>query len=405
MSVKTTGVAPATHSGFGARLPRVTHATGPSTPSGLYVHVPFCVRRCGYCAFSTVAVGEQLDPGVADRFVASLDHELALRIERSSTPVAPLDTLYLGGGTPTMLPSSAIEALLGSLHRRVGLHDDAQVSIEANPDGLPPGLLEDLAHLGVTRISFGLQSVRPRVLALLDRSHDPAAALRAVEAARAAGIEHVSLDLMHGTPGERDDDWCTTLDAAIHSGVDHVSAYALSLEPGTKLTARVRRGALARPSDTDAARRYRMADQRLGAAGFEWYELSNWALDPTARSRHNLLYWRNGDWWGLGPSAHSHVDGHRWWNHRSLEAWSAGLEAGELPVEGEERLDAQQQRLEQVMLGLRLAEGLDADVVPEQDAIAALVRDGLLQQRDQRLVLTLDGRLLADLVVRSLVGA
>lgn len=374
-------------------------------PVGVYVHVPFCMRRCGYCAFATVAVGARLDPDAADRFVDTLEREIDLRVSATTAELTPLETVYLGGGTPTMLSPAALGRVVSSLRDRVGLAPDVEITVEANPDGLAEGQLAAMREAGVTRVSFGLQSVRRHVLDLLDRTHDPDQALAAVQAARTAGFEHVSLDLIHGTPGERDDDWAATVGAAATSGADHVSAYALTVEAGTKLAARVRRGELAEPSGDDAARRYRMADERLGAAGFDWYELSNWAREPAARSRHNLLYWRNEDWWGLGPSAHSHLGGRRWWNHRSLERWAAAVAREELPVADEELLDDQQRRLEAVLLGVRLADGLRSELVPEPAAVDPLVLQGLLERNDDRLVLTMDGRLLADLVIRRLVGA
>jgi oxygen-independent coproporphyrinogen-3 oxidase len=363
------------------------------------------MRRCGYCAFATVAVGARLDPDTGDRFVDTLEREIDLRVSATTTELEPLESVYLGGGTPTMLSPAALGRVVSALRDRVGLSPDVEITVEANPDGLAAGQLAAMRDAGVTRVSFGLQSVRRHVLDLLDRTHDPDQALAAVKAAHAAGFEHVSLDLIHGTPGERDDDWAATVEAAATSGADHVSAYALTVEAGTKLAARVRHGELAEPSGDEAARRYRMADERLVAAGFDWYELSNWARQPAARSRHNLLYWRNGDWWGLGPSAHSHLGGRRWRNHRALDRWAAAVARGELPVADEELLDDQQRRLEDVLLGVRLAEGLRSELVPEPAAVDPLVLQGLLERRGDRFVLTMDGRLLADLVVRRLVGA
>jgi oxygen-independent coproporphyrinogen-3 oxidase len=367
------------------------------------VHVPFCERRCGYCAFATVAVGEQLDETVADRYLAGIEAELATRGTAIPAERGPASTVYLGGGTPTMLDEDRMARLLGSVGDRVPLADDVEITVESNPDGLAPDQLESLRRAGVNRISFGLQSVQPRVLALLDRTHDPALALDAVRQARAVGFEHVGLDLILGTPGETASDVERSVLAAIDSGVDHVSAYALSVEPGTKLAARVRAGELPAPSDDDAAARYLRADELLGAAGFEWYELSNWARSPSARSRHNLLYWRNHDWWGLGPSAHSHVAGRRWWNHAGLEPWAEALEQGRSPVAGSEQPDADGRRLERVMLGIRLAEGLALSDVADAEGLQQVLDDGLATIEHDRLVLTLRGRLLADHVVRTLV--
>jgi oxygen-independent coproporphyrinogen-3 oxidase len=384
------------------------HLSGGSDPLpraewGLYVHVPFCERRCGYCAFATVAVGERVDPAVADRYLRCIEAELASVGSLLPPGRGPASTVYLGGGTPTMLDQQRMARLLRAVADRVPLADDVEITVESNPDGLVPGQLESLRDAGVNRISFGLQSVQPRVLALLDRTHDPQLALDAVRRARVAGFDHVGLDLILGTPGERSDDVERSVLAAIDSGVDHVSAYALSVEPGTKLAARVRAGELPAPSDDDAAARYVRADELLTAAGFEWYELSNWARAPQARSRHNLLYWRNHDWWGLGPSAHSHVEGRRWWNHAGMEPWADALEQGRSPVAGEERPDADERRLERVMLGIRLREGLALADVADAEGLQRVLDDRLATIEHDRLVLTLRGRLLADHVVRTLV--
>lgn len=374
-----------------------------TTPLGIYLHVPFCERRCGYCAFSTVAVGDRPDPTLTRRFLDGVRAELAVADTVLGPRRPPLTSVYLGGGTPTMLSPAETAEVLTAVRNRFDLADDVEVSVESNPDGLAAGQLAALRELGVTRVSFGLQSVRPRVLQLLDRTHDPERALAAVAEARTVGFDHVSLDLIHGTPGERAEDWLATLRAAVGSGADHVSAYALSIEPGTKLAARVRSGELPVPSDDEAADRYVVADELLQAAGFGWYELSNWARGDAARSRHNLLYWRNQHWWGVGPSAHSHVGGRRWWNHDQLGPWADALAARDTPEAGHEQPDDAARQLETVMLGIRLAEGLPLDVLPDPDAVPALVDDGLTTVVGERLVLTLRGRLLADHVVRRLL--
>lgn len=374
-----------------------------TTPLGMYLHVPFCERRCGYCAFSTLAVGAQPDPALTRRFLAGVDAELTVADAALGPVRPPLTSIYLGGGTPTMLSPREMGEVMSAVRNRFELADDVEISIESNPDGLAPGQLAALRERGVTRVSFGLQSVRRRVLELLDRTHDPERALAAVAEAQAAGFDHVSLDLIHGTPGERADDWIETVHAAIDSGVDHVSAYALSIEPGTKLAARVRSGELPVPSDDEAADRYVVADELLHAAGFDWYELSNWARDDAARSRHNLLYWRNQHWWGIGPSAHSHVGGRRWWNHDQLGPWAEALAAGETPEAGHERPDAAERTFETVMLGIRLAEGVPMHDLPDTQGLRRVIDDGLATVVGDRLVLTLQGRLLADHVVRTLV--
>ena len=357
------------------------------SPFGIYIHVPFCTRRCGYCAFVTTALA---DPGSADAlartdaFVAAATAEIDSAASLLTDRVPALTSIYFGGGTPTRLCPAQTRLLICAVADRFDVGPDLEVSIEANPDGLAPGQLAELRELGVTRVSFGMQSVRRRVLELLDRTHSPELALQAVGDARAAGFDHVSLDLIYGTPGETEDDWRASIAAVLSTEVDHVSAYALGIESGTKLASRVRSGLLPEPSDDEAADRYLMADSMLRDAGFVWYELSNWSLGPAARCRHNLLYWRNHDWWGIGPGAHSHIAGTRWWNVADTDSWAAAALRGAGVVAGHEHLDDEQRRIESVMLGIRLAEGLPLPC-------------------GRRLVLTTQGRLLADSVVRRLL--
>ncbi len=371
-------------------------------PLGLYVYVPFCARRCGYCAFTTYALGDGGDHATQERYVAAAVAELAVADRALGARRPALTSVYFGGGTPTMLTDDQFERLLRAVRDRFELRPDLEVTVESNPDGLRPGQLAAWHAFGATRVSFGLQSTSRRVLRTLDRTHDPERALSAVGEARSAGFEHVSLDLIHGTPGETPGDWTATLDAAIASGADHLSAYALGVEDGTKLAARVRGGALARPDPDEAAERYLVAEERLASAGVEWYELSNWARSPAGRSRHNLLYWRDHHWWGIGPGAHSHLAGLRWWNHDGLDRWASDATCGTVPAAGYEVLRDDQRRLESVMLGIRLAEGLPVSTPHDRAGAARLVEDELLERRGDRLVLTVAGRLLADHVVRVL---
>lgn len=380
-------------------------ATVASVPMGLYVHVPFCERRCGYCAFNTYAL-DAVGADATERFVDAAVAEVALAADQLSER-PPLTSVFVGGGTPTVLHAEQLATILDAVRSRFEVAADLEITVESNPDGLHDGQLAALRAAGVTRVSFGLQSVRARVLELLDRTHDPDHALRAVRAAHDEGFEHVSLDLIYGTPGERDDDWRATLDAAIDAGVDHVSAYALAIEPSTKLAARVRRGILPRPDDDLAAQRYEMADRTLSAAGFEWYELSNWSRTPEGRCRHNLLYWRNHHWWGIGPGAHSHLAGVRWWNVDAPDAWAEPLRRDGVQavghVGGHEVLDAEQRELERVLTGIRLAEGLPVDAGAAARLDARHHLRPLVRVDDGRAFLTTDGRLLADEVVRSLI--
>lgn len=374
----------------------------PDVPLGIYLHVPFCIRRCGYCAFVTYAEGEVGDPDAHARWARAAVREVALADRVLGPDRPPLTSVFVGGGTPTMLDPAVLAWVLDEVRDRFDAVPDPEVTIEANPDGLRPGQLRALHDLGATRMSFGMQSASPRVLELLDRTHDPDRAPVAVAEARAAGFDHVSLDLIYGTPGERPQDWQRTVDTALACDVDHLSAYALGVEDGTRLAARVRRGELPAPTGDEAAERYEVMDERCATAGLDWYEISNWAAGPGARCRHNLLYWRNHHWWGIGPGAHSHVGGVRWWNHAGLDRWQDALATGGSPAAGHEVLTVSQRRLEGVLVGIRLAEGLDLNAVDRRDAVPSLLDDGLVRLDGDRIVLTRSGRLLADLVVRRL---
>ena len=377
---------------------------------GVYVHVPFCTVRCGYCDFNTYTLTELGVDGAsvgtyAD--VALRELELAVRVLGPAAP--PVATVFFGGGTPTVLAAADLVRVLDGIRTGFGLADGAEVTTEANPDSVTPASLQALAAGGFNRISFGMQSAVPHVLATLERTHDPDNVAKAVEGARAAGLK-VSVDLIYGTPGESLRDWRTSLDAAIDLRPDHMSAYALVVEEGTKLGAQVRRGQVPAPQDDDEATKYELADQVLGAAGFGWYEVSNWARTEADRCRHNEGYWADGDWWGVGPGAHSHVGGVRWWNVKHPNAFATRLNAGLSPAAGRELLTDDQQYDERVLLGVRLVDGLPIDVLrPEgSEAVAGLIADGLVDgpsaMRPRRVVLTLRGRLLADTVVRRLLG-
>jgi putative oxygen-independent coproporphyrinogen III oxidase len=381
-----------------------------SGPFGIYVHVPFCTVRCGYCDFNTYTLTELGVDGAsvgtyAD--VALRELEMATRVLGPRAPV--VKTVFFGGGTPTVLAACDLVRVLDGIRTRFGLAEGAEVTTEANPDSVTTSSLQTLATGGFTRISFGMQSAVPHVLATLERTHDPVNVAKAVQAAKTAGLK-VSVDLIYGTPGESLMDWRTSLDAAIELEPDHVSAYALVVEEGTKLGAQVRRGQVPAPQDDDEAAKYELADEVLAAAGFNWYEVSNWARTEADRCRHNEAYWSDGDWWGVGPGAHSHVGGVRWWNVRHPNAYAARLNAGLSPAAGRELLTEDQRYDERVLLAIRLVDGLPIDDLrPEgATAVAGLIADGLVDGpsalRPRRVVLTLRGRLLADTVVRRLLG-
>ncbi|MFE3878390.1 radical SAM family heme chaperone HemW [Kitasatospora sp. NPDC059146] len=380
-------------------------------PFGFYLHVPYCASRCGYCDFNTYTATELRSSGAvasqetyADNVVAEI--RLARRVLGETD--LPVRTVFLGGGTPTLLPARDLVKMLAALREEFGLAPDAEVTTEANPESVDPAYLAELREGGYNRISFGMQSARPHVLRLLDRHHTPGRPEACVTEARAAGFDHVNLDLIYGTPGESDDDWRASLDAAIGAGPDHVSAYSLIVEDGTKLAARVKRGELPMIDDDVHADRYLIAEQALSAAGYSWYEVSNWATTPEGRCRHNELYWTGADWWGAGPGAHSHVGGVRWWNAKHPAAYAQALAEGRTPALGRELLSDEDRRVERILLELRLADGIPLDVLAEagRQAAAKALADGLLAEdsyRRGRAALTLQGRLLADAVVRDLV--
>ncbi|PPG14264.1 coproporphyrinogen III oxidase [Rathayibacter sp. AY1E8] len=375
---------------------------------GLYVHVPFCRVRCGYCDFNTYTATELRGAKQQD-YADEAITEMALGaevLERAGLPRRPARTVFFGGGTPTLLPAGDLVRMLDGLRTHFGVAPDAEITTEANPDSVDAAYIRALAEAGFTRVSFGMQSAVPHVLATLERTHDPERVPLVVEWAREAGLQ-VSLDLIYGTPGESLADWERSLDSALANRPDHLSAYALIVEDGTKLARQIRRGEVATPDDDLTADMYELADARLAAAGYSWYEVSNWARDDAHRSRHNLSYWLGHDWWGVGPGAHSHVGGVRWWNVKHPAAYADRLSTGASPAAGRETLDAGTRRVEDVLLRSRLADGLPIDAIDadRRSEVAGLIADGLVDGRAAlggRIVLTLRGRLLADAVVRRL---
>jgi oxygen-independent coproporphyrinogen-3 oxidase len=378
-------------------------------PFGFYVHVPFCTVRCGYCDFNTYTVedlGRSADVRGASR---STYAEAAIEEIRFARRVLgdvhlPVSTVFFGGGTPTLLRPGELGSVLAAIAAEFGLAPDVEVTTEANPDSVAVWDLEELRQVGFDRISFGMQSDVPHVLATLDRTHDPLRVPAVVGWARDAGFEQVSLDLIYGTPRESLADWEASLDGALACAPDHVSAYALIVEEGTALARRIARGELPMPDDDDQADKYLMADERLTKAGLDWYEVSNWAR-PGSVCRHNVGYWTGADWWGVGPGAHSHIGGVRWWNVKHPAAYADRINARVSPAHAREVLDVETRRVERVLLELRLRDGLPVQVLEAtgRAAIDDLVRRGLLERAGERLVLTIEGRLLADAVVRDLL--
>ena len=383
---------------------------------GVYVHVPYCRVRCGYCDFNTYTASELGEGASRADYASQLRSELAFgarALRASGVEDRRAETVFFGGGTPTLLPASDLVSMLDGVREQWGVAPGAEVTTEANPDSVDRDYLAALVEGGFTRVSFGMQSAVPSVLATLDRTHTPERIPLVVQWAREVGLQ-VSLDLIYGTPGETLADWKRSLDTALACEPDHLSAYALIVEPGTKLAAQIRRGEVAEPDDDLHAEMYELADSMLGAAGYEWYEISNWSRSVETRSRHNLSYWNGADWWGAGPGAHSHVGGTRWWNVKHPRAYAQRIASGESPAHGREVLDAETQRVERVLLETRIADGLPIEVLSdaERRAVPDLIADGLIDGRAAlgasasvpRVVPTVRGRLLADTVVHRLLG-
>jgi len=386
----------------------VAHSEGVPPPFGIYVHVPFCATRCGYCDFNTYTASELAgDASSPDGWLDAARREIALAARTVGDRT--VETVFVGGGTPSLIGAGRLSAVLDAVRSEFRTAPGWEVTTESNPESTSPGFFAGIRDGGYTRVSLGMQSAARHVLAVLDRTHTPGRAVAAAREARAAGFGHVNLDLIYATPGETDDDLRRSADAVLEAGADHVSAYALIVEDGTALHRRVRRGELPAPDDDVAATRYELLDARLRAAGLDWYEVSNWSL-PGAACRHNLGYWRDGDWWGVGPGAHSHLAGVRWWNVKHPARWAARLAAGESPEGGREHLTAAERYTERVMLRLRLAEGMALDLLDPagRAAAARAAGDGLLEPLAHaagRAVLTDRGRLLADRVVTDLLLA
>ncbi|GIF26439.1 coproporphyrinogen III oxidase [Paractinoplanes tereljensis] len=384
-------------------LPHAAAAAAGRNGFAVYVHVPFCASRCGYCDFNTYTASELGGGASRDEYADTVLREL--RLAQNTINPEKVDTVFIGGGTPTLLGADDLGRILEGIDKTWGLAADAEITTEANPESVTPEYLRTLHRHGFTRISLGMQSASPTVLRILDRKHTAGRAPEAAREAREAGFEHVNLDLIYGTPGETADDFAASLQTVIEAGADHVSAYALIVEDGTRMAVRMRRGELPYPSDDVAADRYLAAEAALTAAGFDWYEVSNWAKGADARCRHNLLYWTGADWWGLGPGAHSHVGGVRWWNVKHPTAYAKRLADGHSPGHAREILTDDDRRVEDIMLRVRLRDGIPLAGLDAAGAKQALA-DGLLEPAayaEGQLALTLRGRLLADAVIRDVV--
>ncbi len=375
-----------------------------------YVHIPYCARRCGYCDFNTytpseLSISSDLS-GVSRDYIDLLIAEINSARKISTADLVP--TIFFGGGTPTLMEPADLGRVVTAIKNNFDLAPNAEITTEANPDTVTPAKLAELREAGINRISFGMQSAVPHVLAALDRTHNPANVARSVNDARAAGFDEVSVDLIYGTPGESMSDWQESIDVALSLPISHISAYALIVEQGTKLGAQVKRGEVVMPDDDETADKYVLADAKFGAAGLNWYELSNWSK-AGSESRHNLAYWNGDNWWGAGPGAHSHIDGRRWWNVKHPTAYKEKISSGQSPMHEEEVLNDEQKNSERMMLEIRLAKGIDAKTLDSgQLAILESFKNQGHLLADSwaagRIVLSTSGRLIADRIVREILS-
>lgn len=364
---------------------------------GVYIHVPFCSSRCGYCDFNTYTPGELGTSASPETYLDALEQELELAEFKR-----PADTIFIGGGTPSLLGARGLRRILTAIRNTFGINPGAEITTESNPESTSPEFFVELRDAGFTRISLGMQSASAHVLQVLERRHTPGRAFAAVAEARAAGFAHINLDMIYGTPTETDADVQATVERVIASGVDHVSAYSLIVEDGTRMARKVRRGELPAPDEDVYADRYALIDAALVAAGYRWYEVSNWA-QPGGECRHNLGYWRDEDWWGAGPGAHSHLGDLRFHNLKHPATYAQWLASGVLPVAGVEKLTTTQRHEEQVMLGLRLREGLPVTCFNDKELAKAREFPGLIDVSDQRVTVTEAGRLLADGMIADIL--
>lgn len=381
-----------------------------------YVHIPFCRVRCGYCDFNTYTATE-LDGAPQNEYAETLIKEISFSVAAlisSGVPSRKLKSVFFGGGTPTQLPAADLVKILNALISGFGIEPEAEVTTEANPDNVDFEYLSELRAGGFNRVSFGMQSAVPSVLKTLERTHKPENLPLVVAAAKRAGLA-TSVDLIYGAPGETLEEWKTSLEAAIALDPDHISAYSLIVEDGTKLARQIRSGQLSEPDEDLQADKYELADELLTAAGFVWYEVSNWAKvndSEDNRSAHNISYWQSQDWWGYGPGAHSHVGGVRWWNVKHPSAYSGKLTDGVSPAAGRETLSERTRLEERVLLEIRVESGLSIEQVKtvNPDAgklVAGFIADELVDPGSAlrgTLKLTLKGRLLADSLVRQILA-
>ena len=375
-----------------------------------YIHIPYCVKRCGYCDFNTYTPAElQLTEGLAQISNSYIDL-LVKEIEFARNQVgesAVVPSIFFGGGTPSLMEASDIKRVITAISEQFKLEQIAEITLETNPDTVTKEKLKQFFDAGVNRISFGMQSSVLHVLKTLDRTHNPENVPQVTKWAKEVGFKEISVDLIYGTPGESKKDWQQSIDSALALPISHISAYALIVEDGTKLAAQIKRGEIAKPDDDLTAEKYMMADQAFTAAGFNWYELSNWAK-PNSESKHNLAYWLGHNWWGAGPGAHSHINGKRFWNVKHPNLYKQKIQASETVILDSEVLEGSQIESERLMLSIRLPQGVAKNTLNNQQILELTdyVNSGHLDQENWNLgraTLTLDGRLIADRIVRKIL--
>jgi len=374
-----------------------------------YIHIPYCVRRCGYCDFNTytpaeLAISNDLSE-TSRSYIDLLVGEIEFARQSSDASIVP--TIFFGGGTPTLMESKDLGRVISAIGDRFEIDREAEITTEANPDTVTKEKLATLREAGFNRISFGMQSAVPHVLRALDRTHNPENVLKATTWAREVGFQEISVDLIYGTAGESIADWELTVDTALSLPITHISAYALIVENGTKLGAQVKRGEVVMPDDDQTADKYLIADDKFTAAGFDWYELSNWSK-PGSECRHNLAYWNGDNWWGAGAGAHSHINGRRFWNVKHPASYTQKVLASGNPMQEQEILTSAEARTEEIMLQIRLATGLQLSSLSssEQSSLLGFLQQGHLLQSfwsDGRVVLSQSGRLIADRIVREML--
>jgi len=375
-----------------------------------YIHIPYCIKRCGYCDFNTYTPAELKITSelkdISNSYIDLLISEIkSARIEVGESAVIP--SIFFGGGTPSLMEASDIGRVISTIKDQFNLAKDAEITLETNPDTVTKEKLAQFLAAGVNRLSFGMQSAVPHVLATLDRTHNPDNLPQVTKWAKEVGFKEISVDLIYGTPGESKEDWQRSIDAALSLPITHISAYALIVEEGTKLAAQIKRGEVGNVDDDLSADKYIMADQAFTSAGFNWYELSNWAK-PNSESRHNIFYWLGKNWWGAGPGAHSHLNGRRFWNVKHPNLYKERIIKGESAVAEFENLESIQIESERLMLSIRLPSGVEKSTLNDKQILdlAGYVESGHLDQANWNLgraTLTLDGRLIADRILREIL--